>query len=136
MKVALATILALLFAARASALPLGYQVSDSKRRLAPPEVYGGLDPNRVVAHEARKDDQPGDLGKTLERRQLIMPEVHCKALSGSSECTELAAIESRHDGGLEAESTKRPEKRFNIFGAFERTCLQHSDSPACIAWNN
>lgn len=136
MKVALATILALLFEARASALPLGYQVSDSKRRLAGPEVYGGLDPNRVVAHEARKDDQPGDLGRTPERRQLIMPEAYYKALSGRPECTELAAIESHHDGGLEAELTRRPEKRFNLFGVFERTCLQYSESSAYIAWNN
>lgn len=58
MKAALATILALLFELRVYAIPLGYQVEDSRRQLATLEVYGRHDTNRAVAHEARKDDQP------------------------------------------------------------------------------
>ncbi|KAE9984012.1 hypothetical protein EG328_009269 [Venturia inaequalis] len=138
MKGALATILVLLFGARAFAIPLGYQVPDTTRQLATPEIYGELGANRAVAPEARKDDRPVDIGETVERRQLIIPEIYCKVSPGRPECTELEASESQQDGGLEAESTsvRRPEKRFDLFGAFERTCLEHPDLPACIAWNN
>lgn len=138
MKAALASILALLFGARVYAVPLGHQVLDSERQLATPDIYSELDANRAVAQEARKDDRPGDIGETLGRRQLIIPEIYCKVQPGRPECTELAASESQQDGGIEAEpaSLRRPEKRFDLFGAFERTCFEHADSPACNAWNN
>ncbi|TID26761.1 hypothetical protein E2P81_ATG01225 [Venturia nashicola] len=130
--------LALLFGATAYAIPLRHQLLDSTRQLATRAIFGEFDANRALSHEARKYDQPEDIGESLKTRQLIIPEIYCKVQPGRPECTELAASQSHQDGGLEAEptSSRRPEKRIDLFGAFVRTCLEHPDSRACIAWDS
>jgi hypothetical protein len=77
---------------------------------------------------------PNEDWTSLSKRQLITLEIYCKVDPDLPECKMLAALGVHNDGGP-GESKEKPEKRFDMFGAFQRTCLEHPDLPACVQWN-
>jgi hypothetical protein len=63
-----------------------------------------------------------------EKRQLIKPEVFCKAQPDRLACKFLAALEIHDDEESKDGTGKRP----NYFGAVNRICLENPYLPICM----